>query len=277
MRESWPYVSRVAVDIDVVGELLRDVAAHVIVPRQHALRASDIAEKSPGELVTIVDREAEALLTTGLQSLLTEAPVVGEEASSADPKLLRALAAPRAWLVDPLDGTANFIKGSSDYAVMVALLAEGVTVASWILQPASGALYTAELGSGAYCNGERLVRAAAPSDVSHLRGAALTRFLSADQQRAVAEAGHTFGHLGRGRVCAGVDYPLIAQGEQDFVLFWRMLPWDHAPGALLLREAGGVVAHLDGQPYAPTSSRAGVIAAADAGTHSRSASALGLV
>ena len=79
-----------------------------------------------------------------------------------------------------------------------------------------------------------------------------------------------------GHTCAGVDYPLVAEGDRDFVLFWRTLAWDHAPGALVVRESGGVVAHLDGVPYTPARQREGLLVAADRATHTRVAQLLGL-
>ncbi|GAA2670136.1 inositol monophosphatase family protein [Nonomuraea recticatena] len=128
-------------------------------------------EKSPGEVVTIVDREAEELITCGLRGVL-DAPVVGEEAAAADPRLIDALTeAPTAWLVDPLDGTANFVAGSPDYAVMAALVHHGHTVASWILRPADDRVYVAERGAGAWRDSIRLSREPASLDPAELRGA----------------------------------------------------------------------------------------------------------
>jgi fructose-1,6-bisphosphatase/inositol monophosphatase family enzyme len=66
-----------------------------------------------------------------------------------------------------------------------------------------------------------------------------------------------------GRLCAGVVYPLLAEGDIDFVLFWRTLPWDHAPGVLLAEEAGVTVGRLDRTPYYPTQTSVGLLAAAD--------------
>ena len=63
--------------------------------------------------------------------------------------------------------------------------------------------------------------------------------------------------------CAGYEYPLIATGERDFALYWRTLIWDHAPGALVLSEAGGCVIHLDGARYDPLTPRSGLIVAYD--------------
>ena len=66
-----------------------------------------------------------------------------------------------------------------------------------------------------------------------------------------------------GHHCAGYEYPAVATDEQQFAMFWRILPWDHVPGALILREAGGVVRHLDGAEYRPTDSERGLLVAAN--------------
>jgi fructose-1,6-bisphosphatase/inositol monophosphatase family enzyme len=95
----------------------------------------------------------------------------------------------------------------------------------------------------------------------------LTRLLDDEQRLAVARLSDLVESLGPGRICAGVDYPLIAEGDQDFVLFMRSLPWDHAPGALLLREAGGIVSHLDGESYRPGQPRLGLLASSDRDAH----------
>lgn len=76
-----------------------------------------------------------------------------------------------------------------------------------------------------------------------------------------------FAEVTTGRMCAGTEYPAVVHGEQDFALFWRTLPWDHAPGALLVEVAGGVVRRLDGDPYRPAEvTRTGLLAARDEAT-----------
>ncbi|MGW2159979.1 inositol monophosphatase family protein [Nonomuraea sp. NPDC001699] len=249
--------------IDAVTEILRETAEIAILPRFRALAAGDVSEKTPGEVVTVADREAEDLISRRLRDLL-DAPVVGEEATAADPALLSALQdAPTAWLVDPLDGTANFVAGRPEYAVMAALVRSGETVASWVVRPAEDDVYVAELGSGTWRNGIPVHRAPAPADPAHLRGAALTRFLDDATKAHVSSAAHRFAALTPGTKCAGVDYPRLLNGDQDFLLFHRTLPWDHAPGVLLLTEAGGTARHLDGTPYSPSIPKAGLLAAAD--------------
>ncbi|MEV6108207.1 inositol monophosphatase [Streptomyces sp. NPDC051940] len=248
--------------LDDVTDILREAADAAVTPRFRALAAGDVDEKAPGEVVTVADREAEELIGRRLRALL-DAPVVGEEAAAADPSLVRALReADAAWLVDPLDGTANFVAGSPEHAVMAALVRHGETVAAWIVQPATGRAYTAERGAGAWCDGVRLRRA--PGAAEKLRGDALTRFLDPDTRAHVEAAAPHFAELGAGSKCAGFDYPRLAEGERDFVLFHRTLPWDHAPGALLLAEAGGVVRRPDGSVYGPADDRTGLLAAADA-------------
>ncbi|WP_017589721.1 inositol monophosphatase family protein [Nocardiopsis ganjiahuensis] len=254
------------IDIDAVTKVLREAADTAVMPRFRALSEDEVSEKSPGEIVTVADHEAEEFIGPRLRKLL-DVPVVGEEAASADPDLLGALRnEPAAWLVDPVDGTRNFARGDREFAVMAALVREGRTVASWILRPAEGSVYTAELGSGAWRNGVRLHRRPAPSEPARLRGAVLSRFLSPAQRAHVAAVTPEFAEVGPGAHCAGVDYPRLAEGETDFALFNRTLPWDHAPGSLLLSEAGGVALRPEGDPYRPDDDRVGLLSAADEAT-----------
>lgn len=246
-----------------VAELVRSASAAAIEPRFRALGADDVLEKSPGELVTVADREAESLITTGLAELDPGVAVVGEEAVAADPSRLDDLAAPRVWLVDPLDGTANFVRGSTDWAVMVALVVEGETESAWIWQPLEQRMYAAQRGRGATCNGQRLVAAPRARSEAELTGAVLTRYLDGSTRARVERNVGRFGVVTPGRHCAGAEYPALVAGATDFALFWRTLPWDHAPGALLVEEAGGVAARPDGSPYRPGPGGVGLLVAAD--------------
>lgn len=251
--------------IDEVAALLRRAAAVAIVPLFRRLDEAAIEEKAPGEVVTVADREAELIIAAALLRLLPGSVVVGEEAVAEDPSVLARLGQPGpVWLVDPVDGTANFAAGRLPFAVMVALMNRGATEASWILDPISGSLAVACAGHGAYLDGERASTPEGARPVTTLRGAVMARFLPPDL-RARVDAG--IGRIGQalpGNHCAGREYPDILRGVQDFVLFWRTLPWDHAPGVLLLKEAGGVARRLDGSEYHPTDDRDGLLAAANA-------------
>lgn len=267
-----------ALDPADVTALVREVADAVVLPRHRRLLDGDVEEKSPGEVVTVADREAEVLLTEGLRRLLPGVPVVGEEAAAADPGLLDLLPdAPRVWLVDPIDGTSGFVDGSDDFAVMVALVEHGETVACWVYQPVWGVTYRAERGSGAYRDDERLLLQGQARPLPELRGTALTRFLSPGQRAGVAAGAAGMDRVRTGRAAAGIEYPRVATGAQEFVLFWRTLPWDHAPGALLVTEAGGVARHLDGTDHRPGTPREGLLVASDPSTWDRVVGAFGLV
>jgi fructose-1,6-bisphosphatase/inositol monophosphatase family enzyme len=249
--------------MDEVGRVLREVSAEVIEPRFEALRDGDVRFKSPGEIVTVADEESERLITLRLAQLVPEAVMVGEERFSGGPGLADSLRNDLVWLVDPLDGTANFVAGSSEWAVMVALLRNGTTSAAWIWQPVAGNMYQAERGSGTTRNGRPVVRGRPSAAAADLRGSVLTRFLDEATRDRVEENRHRFAAITPGTSSAGIDYPLLVDGGQDFVMFWRTLPWDHAPGALLVEESGGRVRRLDGDEYAPRQTSSGLLAAAN--------------
>jgi fructose-1,6-bisphosphatase/inositol monophosphatase family enzyme len=244
-----------------VGALLKKTAAAVVMPRFAALQPSDTEMKSPNEPVTIADREAEALIGEALRLLLPEARIVGEEACAADPSLIDNLGEGAVWIVDPIDGTANFAAGRPPFAMMVALLQGGETVGSWILDPLTDRLAVAERGSGAWIDGERLHTSADFSDLSSLSGIVSEAFLPAEQRGLVDGLRQAVGLVVPTARCAGHEYPVVATGARHFTLYWRTLAWDHAPGALFLTEAGGTVTHLDGSPYRPATPRPGLLLA----------------
>ncbi len=251
--------------LDDVASVLREVAAEVLEPRFGGLHQYDAWEKAAGESVTSGDIEAERLLTRRLAELSPGVPVVGEEATAASSAVSAAplAAVPLLWLVDPLDGTANFIAGSPDWAVLVALVEYGTTVASWIWRPVDRRLFVAVKGGGAWADGRTLRCPPAPIGTDELTGAVLTRFLDESTRSTVARNSHRFAKITQGRMCIGVEYPMIAEGGQHFVLFRRTLPWDHAPGILLVEEAGGWARRLDGSEYRPAQTSAGLLVAAD--------------
>jgi fructose-1,6-bisphosphatase/inositol monophosphatase family enzyme len=246
-------------DTQQVLSLLQDVAAEVITPRFRSLSDDQVSEKNPGDLVTVADREAEELITAALREAYPDALILGEEASEGDETLLeRFREADHAFTVDPVDGTKNFVAGSPLHATMAAELRDGEVVRSWIWQPQLEAAYVAERGGGAWRNGERLHRAPLGDQ---LRGVTSRR-------RWLGRALGTLKALELTWVCCGVDYPKVVEGEADYALYKKAKPWDHAPGSLLLAEAGGHVGTFDGEPYRPQAEAPrGLVAAADRATY----------
>ena len=247
--------------LEGVADVLRMAAATVVMPRFAALQPGDIEMKSVNEPVTIADREAEAIIGRALLSLVPHARIVGEEACAADPALVEHLGEGTVWIIDPIDGTANFAAGRAPFAMMVALLSNGETIGSWILDPLSDRLAVAERGSGAWIDGQRIHASASPLNLESLCGIVSEAFLPAEQRGLIDHLRESVGNVYPTARCAGHEYPLVASGGRHFTLYWRTLVWDHAPGALLLTEAGGSVTHLDGALYRPAYPRSGLLLA----------------
>ena len=135
-------------------------------------REANPKEKSSGEWVTDADRASEEFLEPALRSLIPGSLIVGEEAVSADPSVLDRLSSDgNVWLIDPLDGTSNFAQGRPPFALMVALIRQGSTVASWILDPVANQLAISEKGSGSWINGEQVTVGEGSRELSDMIGA----------------------------------------------------------------------------------------------------------
>lgn len=249
---------------DAVSALMRGVAAQAVMPHYRLLSARDISEKSPGELVTIADREAEARLHAGLLALSREygisARIIGEEAVAGDAGLLDDVGTGLVWLVDPLDGTANFAAGREPFGMMIALVEDGEPLEGWILAPLSGRMCHAARGRGARFNGHA-VRAAGTGQQKP-RAALGTHFLPPAKRGQVHDRASAVLDVRPVPRCAAESYARLVLGQDDVALFQRILPWDHAAGALFLKEAGGVITHWDGSPYRIGGPGKGVLAAA---------------
>lgn len=240
-----------------VETLIREVATAEVLARFRSLKAGEVDEKGPGDLVTIADRECERILGHRLAEI-RDIPILGEEAVSADPTSLAATASsPACWTVDPVDGTANFVSGSKDFAVMVAYVEAGVSKAAWIWHPVDDIMYTARAGMGAWRNDQPL--AVSPAD-DPSAGIVKTRWIPEPVRTGVQTAIADWS-LTADRGCAGVEYSLLAEGRLGFLIYHRTMPWDHAPGTLVATEAGLRAGRLDGSPYRIDDDRQGLLTA----------------
>lgn len=245
-----------SVSTDDLALLLRDVADHVILPRWRHLSQGEIDEKSPGDFVTVADRESEVAIAGYLRANAPGCVIVGEEAAFLDPDIIDALAsAELAYVIDPVDGTKNFVQGSPDFAVMVSEVRSGVTTRAWIWQPVAQDMWVAEHGAGLVRNDERVCR---PSPANPARGRTSLR------DHWEFDDGGRLAPIARSAGAVGIDYPRLCEGRDDFLVYNRLKPWDHLPGTLMVREVGGVAVHFDGTPYGAASvGRTGLVAAAD--------------
>jgi fructose-1,6-bisphosphatase/inositol monophosphatase family enzyme len=250
------------VDVLKVSRLIEEVAAREILPRFDALGAGEIEEKGPGDLVTVADKAAELALTPALAALIPGSVVVGEEAAAADRSILARLseAAP-VWVIDPVDGTANFAAGVPLFAVMVALVSRAQVIGAWVADPIRKRMAVAEAGAGATLDGKKL-RVASPSEPERMAG--VLTFRSGERSLAERVARNTpkvASHLSLR--CVAHEYLLLADGRIHFAHYNRTYPWDHAPGWLLHKEAGGYGRRLDGRGYDPAEIHAPILLAPD--------------
>ena len=250
-------------DSQRVAELMRETAAAELLPRFRNLAAGEIREKRPGDVVTVADVASEQRLAVGLAKILPGVPVVGEEAVEQDASLVDLIARPgeRCWVVDPLDGTSNFSKGRDVFAMIVCLIEDRQAVGGWILDVPNDRMAVAIKGQGVALDGRPTSGRAVNRPPKGLIGYKVRKAL--DRQLAPAQR-RRLGPLNTLN-CAGREYIEILAGTYDFNLYRRTKPWDHAAGALMLREAGGAAVRFNGEPYRPEGPiDGGIISAASA-------------
>lgn len=206
---------------------------------QAAARATDVRHKGAVDLVTEVDLAAEEALVTALAAETPGVPVLAEERGGASDASTR-------WIVDPLDGTTNFVHGFPCYCVSVALERDGAVIVGCVYDPLHDRAYTAFRGGGAWCGEERLrVSSTRTLDESLL----LTGFPYDRRQRAAYYLRFVAAFLERSQGVrrdgsAALDLCHIAAGRADGYWEFNLQPWDVAAGALLVEEAGGVVSDV---------------------------------
>jgi fructose-1,6-bisphosphatase/inositol monophosphatase family enzyme len=242
---------------------LREASAEDILPRFRSLKAGDVMEKGPDDPVTVADIASEKRLTRMLAGLVPGSVVVAEEAVFRDPKLLDLLKGERpVWLIDPIGGTKTFLRGEAGFGIYVSLLQDGQALAGWVHDPVAGETSYAARGEGAWEDGRRIAVAAGgalssmccyvhPNVYGYEEGETVRSRQSVFREVVpLGSVGAAFRALAAGRVHVGV-----------FASMWQ---WDHAPGALIYREAGGYAARRDGLPYSPIEKFRSLLAAPDA-------------
>ena len=255
--------------VSAVIDLLRDVSKQDILPRFKRLKPADVRLKSgPLDPVTVADEAAEQALKRGLNELFPNDDVIGEEAVSSGVARLERLSEPgRVWVLDPIDGTANFASELPLFAVMAALVEEDEILASFIYDPFGDDCAVALRGEGAWMvaadGTRRALRVAMPVPVHGMVAASISwRFM---QEPLKSHVLRRLVHLASvtDYRCAGHQYRLLAAGYCHTSLYQKLMPWDHAAGVLLHREAGGYARRFDGSIYRPSDIDGGLLLAPD--------------
>ncbi|MBA4610877.1 3'(2'),5'-bisphosphate nucleotidase CysQ [Stappia taiwanensis] len=243
----WGEIVTWSSEIGKVAELCKQAGDAIL--RFHRLGV-DVEHKADDSPVTEADRAAEEIILAGLGEIFSGVPVVAEEAVAGGdvPRI-----GGRFLLVDPLDGTREFISGRRDFTVNVALVEDGEPVLGVVLAPARQVLYAGERESGAALAEIVEGRIGAWKPIQVREAAEVPPVAVASRSHGDAKTEDLLTRLSVGeRISVGssLKFCMVACGEADFYpRFGRTMEWDTAAGQAVLSAAGGLVTHLDGTPF----------------------------
>ncbi|QAY67565.1 inositol monophosphatase family protein [Paenibacillus protaetiae] len=230
----------------------RDAGEHIL----HSMtQPYDMHDKvNLSDLVTAVDLQSESIIRSSIGRDYPEHWIVSEESDGSRDvfDLMKQPAPGYGWIVDPIDGTINFVHGIPHFAISIGVIEDGQLLHGVVYNPCTQELYHATRGEGAYCNGTRLQA----SGERQIGNAVLaTGFPAADWCSDSLNAARIKGVAGTARNIrilgsASLDLCLVASGR--LTGFWHdgLYPWDVAAGVLIVREAGGAVTNASGEPFA---------------------------
>lgn len=244
-------------DVALLHEIESAAQAAAAFIRQHDARRAELIwdTKGDSDFVSIIDRGAESLIRDTFAAAGRPFTFIGEE-SAPDTRIGAGIT----FIVDPLDGTTNYLHGFPAYAVSIGALVDGVLAAAVVIDIPRDECYTAVRNGGAFRNGQRIhVSGIADPALSLIATGVpfrnpeqIARYLMQLPKVLAATSGI------RRAGSAAIDLAHVACGRVD--AFWelRLAPWDVAAGILLVREAGGLVTDFDGTPSSPA--HAGIMA-----------------
>jgi len=202
-----------------------------------------VSLKGPGNFVTAADRRAEETLRAELAKARPGYSFLGEEGGKHE-----GSDASHTWIVDPLDGTTNFLHGIPQFAISIGLERSGTIVAGVIYNPINDEMFVAERGKGAYLNDRRLRVASRRLLADAVITCGLPHLGRGDLELGLRELAAVQGHVAglRRFGSAALDLAFVAAGRFDGYWERNLSPWDMAAGIVIVREAGGFVTDLDG-------------------------------
>lgn len=216
-------------------------AGNVIIRQIDHVQDLPISEKSRNDFVTEVDRQAETMIIDTILKTYPDHAILAEESGEQGKSEY-------VWIIDPLDGTTNYLHGFPQYAVSIALQHKGLLNQAVIYDPLRQELFTASRGDGAYLN-ERRIRV---SNRKHLTGALLGTGFPFKEGARIEQYLETFRTLFpktagiRRAGAASLDLAYVACGRLDGFWEFGLKPWDMAAGVLLIEEAGGMISDFKG-------------------------------
>ncbi len=209
-----------------------------------------VSLKGPGDYVSQADRKAEKIIREELMKARPTYGFLGEESEE-----IAGTDGAHRWIVDPLDGTTNFLHGIPCFAISIALERNGEMVAAVVLNPATDELFTAERGGGAFLNDRRLRVAARKNLSDAVIGCGVPHLGRGNHGKFLVELRHVMGEVaGMRRLgAASLDLAYVAAGRFDGFFEIGLNVWDMAAGCVLVREAGGRYGDFTGRDGLPES------------------------
>jgi myo-inositol-1(or 4)-monophosphatase len=224
-------------------------AGRIITRASLDLGTVKVARKQRNDFVTEVDRAAEDAIIGALRQAYPDHAFLAEESGHSQGKVSAAPhEADNIWIIDPLDGTTNFIHGLPQYCVSIALMQKGTVVQAVVYDPNRDELYTASKGRGAFLN-DRRIRVANRDRIDEAligTGFPFRKVESLDRYMGMLKAVSEKAAGVRRPGAAALDLAYVAAGRYDGFFEYGLMPWDVAAGSLLVTEAGGLVGDLKG-------------------------------
>ena len=206
-----------------------------------------VSRKGPADFVSAADIKAEEILRQELGRARPDYGFLMEESGNTPARG----DSERRWIVDPLDGTSNFLHGLPHFAISIALEERGEVLAGLVLDPVKNEIFHAEKGTGAFLNDRRL-RVSGRSELSQSLIATGAPYMGhGDRSLFLAECNQVMAETAgiRRWGAASLDLAYVAAGRYDGFWEWGLSPWDTAAGIILVREAGGIVSQIDNRVF----------------------------
>ncbi len=236
------------IKVEKVSEIIKEIAQNQIMSKYKKLESNEIECKSSEiDLVTIADKKSEKEFIKQLTLMLPNSKIIGEESVYKDNSILNLVDDEGyVWVVDPLDGTNNFTKGSEDFGVMVALLKNKETVAGFIYNPLKDDMLIAEKNNGAYINNQKIILKSINKDLKDYNVLYNFDHYDVNKHTNLGDIVSSFKSL----FCSAAEYQSLLEQKSDIGFFCGYLkPWDHIAGLLLYKEAGGFSSFMNNLPY----------------------------
>src|ERR1700757_3787042 len=202
-----------------------------------------VSLKGPANFVSLADKRAEEMLYSDLEKARPGYGFIGEEGGTRE-----GTDASHTWIVDPLDGTTNFLHGIPQFAISIGLTREGTVIAGAIYNPANDELYIAERGKGAFLNDQRLRVAGRRKLADCVIACGLPHMGRGDLELSRVEMSEIQAKVAglRRFGAASLDMAFVAAGRIDGYWERNLQSWDMAAGQIMVREAGGTVSGIEG-------------------------------